>query len=127
MSLSLGSKLTSDQFKQAVDEAQLAFQAQFQRAFEITGRDHPEHLSLYGPGSAFDVRTRDLSASQVQFLIQRFGERGIRVKDFSLDAVLLAQIQAAIKRGVPDRAGTGKHLHIDRFRDRRDKYTVTPR
>ncbi len=127
LSLSLGSKLTSDQFKQAVDEAQLAFRAQFQRAFEITGRDHPEHLSLYGQGSAFDVRTRDLSASQVQFLIRAFGERGIRVKDFSLDAVLLAQIQAAIKRGVPDRAGTGKHLHIDRFRDRRDKYTVTPR
>ena len=124
---SLGSKLSPQLFALAVDEAQRAFTARFQRTFEITGRDHPEHLSLYGPGSAFDVRTRDLPAEQVQFLIGAFGDRGIRVKDFSVDAILLAQIQAAIKRGVPDRAGTGKHLHIDRFRDRRDKYTVTPR
>ena len=127
LSVALGSKLTPELFALAVDGAQLAYRARFQRTFEITGRDHPEHLSLYGPGSAFDVRTRDLPADQVQFLVQAFGQRGIRVKDFSLDAVLAAQIQAAIKRGVPDRAGTGKHLHIDRFRDRRDKYTVTPR
>ncbi len=124
---SLRSNLTPQLFALAVAEAQRAFQAQFQREFEVTGRDHPEHVSLYGPSSALDVRTRDLRPEQVTFLIGAFGDRGIRVKDFSLDAVLMAQIQAAIKRGVPDRAGTGKHLHIDRFRDRRDKYTVTPR
>jgi hypothetical protein len=49
---------------------------------------------------------------------------GIRVKDFSTDSVLQAQIQSAIKAGLADRAGTGVHLHVDRFADRHDRWTT---
>jgi hypothetical protein len=67
---------------------------------------------------------RNLTQVQITFLITGFGSQGIRVKDFSKDAILQRQIRAAIARGLADRAGTGLHLHIDRFRDRRDPYTV---
>ena len=46
------------------------------------------------------------------------------MKDFSQDSVLARQIQAAIRAGLADRAGTGVHLHIDRFANRRDAFTV---
>ena len=39
----------------------------------------------------------------------------MRVKDFSTDAVLQAQIRAAYDAGRGDRAGTALHLHVDRF------------
>ncbi len=125
LSRSLSSNLSADQFGTAVGSVQNAFQVQFRRAFAITGRDHPEHLSLYGAGGAMDVRVKDLTADQIRFLIDGFARTGIRVKDFSQDAILQAQIKAALARGWTDRAGTGLHLHIDRFRDRRDKWTVT--
>ncbi len=125
LSQTLSSNLTADQFRQAVDRVQTAFQAAHSRPFTITGQDHAEHVSLYGKGSALDIRVRDLSTEQVRFLIDAFGRSGIRVKDFSTDAILQAQIQAARARGWNDRAGTGLHLHIDRFRDRRDRWTVT--
>lgn len=127
LSQTLSSNLTADQFRQAVDRVQGAFEAAHSRQFTITGQDHAEHVSLYGKGSALDIRVRDLSTEQVRFLIDAFGRSGIRVKDFSTDAILQAQIQAARARGWNDRAGTGLHLHIDRFRDRRDRWTVTAR
>lgn len=125
LSKTLSSNLTAEQFRQAVDRVQDAFEVAHQRRFTITGQDHAEHVSLYGKGSALDIRVRDLSTEQVRFLIDGFGRAGIRVKDFSTDAILQAQIQAARARGWDDRAGTGLHLHIDRFRDRRDRWTVT--
>jgi hypothetical protein len=51
-------------------------------------------------------------------------EEGIRVKDFSDDAVLRAQIRSAHAAGLSARAGTGLHLHVDRFPNRRDRWTV---
>jgi hypothetical protein len=51
-------------------------------------------------------------------------EEGIRVKDFSDDAILQAQIRSARAAGLADRAGTGLHLHVDRFPNRRDRWTV---
>ncbi len=124
LSKSLTANLEPDRFLKAVDRVQTVFQSTFQQKFEITGRDHPEHLSLYGKESAMDVRVKDLRTAQVQFLIDSFGRSGIRVKDFSKDAVLQAQIKAAMARGLANRAGTGLHLHIDRFRDRNDRWTV---
>jgi hypothetical protein len=46
------------------------------------------------------------------------------VKDFSADSVLQRQINSAIKAGLADRAGTGLHLHVDRFANRRDAFTI---
>jgi hypothetical protein len=124
-SRSLPARLSVDQFRVAVDRVGMGFKRKYGRTIEITGADHPEHLSLYGPGGALDIRVKNLSREQVSFLIAGFGAVGIRVKDFSDDVVIQRQIQAAIAAGLADRAGTGLHLHIDRFRDRRDRYTVT--
>lgn len=120
-------RLTVEQFAAAVDRISDAFRRRFNRPVEVTGADHPEHLSLYGAGGAMDIRVKNLNPAQIGFLISGFGAVGVRVKDFSQDAVLQRQIKAAIAAGLADRAGTGLHLHIDRFRDRRDAYTVTPR
>ncbi|MGE0439497.1 MAG: FHA domain-containing protein [Gemmatimonadales bacterium] len=124
LSKTLGANLTSDQFQNAVATVGLAFKSAFNDTIVVTGRDHPEHVSLYGRGSAMDIRVRNLTRDQVTFLVASFLKVGVRVKDFSTDDVLQAQIAAARARGWNDRAGTGLHLHIDRFRDRRDAYTV---
>ena len=127
LSKNLPARLTTDQFRAGVERVTLGFQRRYQRSVEITGADHPEHLSLYGPGGALDIRVKTLTRDQIGFLIAGFGAVGIRVKDFSDDAVLQRQILAAVAAGLADRAGTGLHLHVDRFRDRRDRYTVPPR
>ena len=123
LSKSLRVQLSVQQFKAAVSQVRAEFRAQFARDLEVTGADHPEHLSLYGPGGALDIRVLNLSETQISFLIARFTTQGIRVKDFSKDAVLQQQIRAAIAAGLADRAGTGLHLHIDRFRDRHDRWS----
>ncbi|MEO8453044.1 MAG: FHA domain-containing protein [Gemmatimonadota bacterium] len=125
LSTALAARLQPDQFLTAVETVQTAFAAKFTRRFEITGADHAEHVALYGKSGARDIRVRDLKPDQIGFLIDSFSARGVRVKDFSKDAILQAQIQAALARGWKDRAGTGLHLHVDRFRDRRDAWTVT--
>jgi hypothetical protein len=127
LSLNLAARLTPEQFAAGVERVTGVFRRRWGRGVDITGADHPEHLSLYGPGGALDIRVRDLSRDQVDFLIRAFVAVGIRVKDFSRDVILQRQIQAAIAAGLADRAGTGLHLHIDRFRDRRDAFTVPSR
>ncbi len=124
LSKSLAARLTSDQFEATVTQTQATFKARFQREFVVTGRDHAEHLSLYGPHGAMDIRTKDLTPDQVGFLRDAFKTSGVRIKDFSLDKILQDQIAAALARGRKDLAGTGLHLHVDRFRDRRDKWTI---
>ncbi len=116
--------LSVEQFAAAFGQVVASFQARFGDGIDVTGRDHAEHLSLYGPGGALDLRTRTMSPAQLQFVIAEARSRGIRVKDFSQDSILQRQIQAATKAGLLDRAGTGLHLHVDRFADRRDKWTV---
>jgi hypothetical protein len=101
-----------------------AFRLRFNNSLVVTGADHAEHVSLYGRGGALDLRTRTLTADQVAFVIAACQSHGIRVKDFSRDSVLQAQIRAAQAAGLYDRAGTGNHLHIDRFPNRRDRWTV---
>lgn len=116
--------LSVEQFASAFAAVQAEVRGQFGKALTVTGSDHPEHLSLYGKGGALDIRSSTLSPPQVEFVVASARRNGIRVKDFSQDAILRAQIAAAIKAGVPDRAGTGLHLHLDRFANRRDRYTV---
>ncbi len=116
--------LSVAQFASALVSLRSEFQTRFARPLEITGEDHPEHVSLYGVKSAMDLRSRDLSAAQIQFVILAARANGIRVKNFSQDSVLQMQVRAAKAAGVADRAGTGLHLHLDRFADRRDRWTV---
>ena len=127
LSRNLPARLTMEQFRVAVDQVRLGFRRRYTRDVEITGADHPEHLSLYGPGGALDIRVRNLTRAQTGFLIAGFGAVGVRVKDFSDDVILQRQVRAAMAAGLAVRAGTGLHLHIDRFRDRRDRYTVPGR
>ena len=121
----LKAQLSAADFATRFGAMQTRFAAQFHRDVVVTGRDHPEHLSLYGKGGAIDMRVNDLSREQVQWIVANCRAAGIRVKDFSTDSVLQAQIQSAIKAGLADRAGTGVHLHVDRFADRRDRFTVS--
>ncbi len=120
----LASVLSVPDFGSAIDAVRAEFQARFKVPLDVTGRDHAEHLSLYGAGGAVDLRSRGLSPVQVQFVVESAQRIGVRVKDFSRDAILQAQIAAAINAGVADRASTGLHLHLDRFADRRDRWTV---
>ena len=121
----LKAQLSAADFAARFGAMQTRFASQFHREVVVTGRDHPEHLSLYGKGGAIDMRVNDLSREQVQWIVANCRAAGIRVKDFSTDSVLQAQIQSAIKAGLADRAGTGVHLHVDRFADRHDRFTVS--
>jgi len=116
--------LTPEQFAAAVEEGQQEFEARYRRRVIVTGRDHGEHMMLYGPGGALDLRVRDLSREQLVFFMDVLRRRGVRVKDFSDDRVLQAQIESARRRNRPDLMGTGLHLHIDRFANRWDRWTT---
>lgn len=118
------SRLTVAEFAQRLEHVRSDFAARFGRPLVVTGRDHAEHVALYGPGGAADFRVRDLPPDQVQFVVASLRGAGIRVKDFSTDAVLQAQVASARAAGLFDRASTGLHLHADRFVDRRDRWTV---
>ncbi|HEX2203001.1 MAG TPA: hypothetical protein VHG91_06875, partial [Longimicrobium sp.] len=116
--------ISAAEFAAGVKAVQAEFQARYGRTITVTGGDHAEHVSLYGRGGALDLRVRDLSREQIAFAVQAFRARGIRVKDFSDDDVLQRQIASAKAAGLLDRASTGLHLHIDRFANRRDRWTV---
>ena len=116
--------LSAEQFAAAFAEVSAGYEQRFGSGIEVTGRDHAEHLSLYGAGGALDLRSRTMTPEQVGFVVAECRSRGIRVKDFSKDSILQRQIAAATRAGLLDRAGTGLHLHIDRFANRRDRWTV---
>jgi hypothetical protein len=119
--------LSVDQFTTAFAAVAAGFEARFGSAIAVTGRDHAEHLALYGAGGALDIRSRTMTPDQIGFVVAECRSRGIRVKDFSQDSILQRQIAAATRAGLLDRAGTGLHLHIDRFANRRDHWTVSLR
>jgi hypothetical protein len=121
---SLRAALSTTEFAQRFESIRQMFATRFGTALTITGADHAEHVSLYGPGGALDIRTRGLTAEQIQFVVGQCRTSGIRVKDFSQDSVLARQVQSAIRAGLADRAGTAVHLHVDRFANRRDAFTV---
>jgi hypothetical protein len=117
--------LSVDQFAAAFAQVQSAFQSKFGEPIVVSGRDHAEHLTLYGSGGALDLRTKTMSPPEVQFVIAECRVRAIRVKDFSQDSILRRQVEAAVAAGLLDRAGTGLHLHIDRFAKQHDHWTVS--
>lgn len=117
-------RLSVPEFTARLEQVRSAFATRFGHPLVVTGRDHAEHVALYGAGGAADLRVRDLPQDQVQFVIASLRQAGIRVKDFSTDAVLQAQVASARAAGLADRASTGLHLHADRFVDRLDRWTV---
>lgn len=117
--------LSVEKFAAAFAQVESAYQARFREPIFVSGRDHAEHLSLYGAGGALDLRTKTMTPSEVQFIINECKSRAIRVKDFSQDSILRRQVEAAVAAGLLDRAGTGLHLHIDRFAKQRDHWTVS--
>jgi hypothetical protein len=121
---SLRAVLSASEFAQRYSDVDRLFQSRYSKQIVVTGTDHAEHVSLYGRGGAMDLRTRDLSADEVRFVVTELKTRGVRVKDFSTDSILQRQIRAAINAGLIDRASTGLHLHIDRFANRRDAFTL---
>ncbi len=124
LATSLSASMTVAQFRTLFESLATRFEQRFGRELVVTGRDHPEHVSLYGRGGAIDLRTQDLSAAEIDWVIQEAQARGIRVKDFSRLEVVREQVRRANAAGLQDRASTGVHLHLDRMVNRFDRYTV---
>ena len=128
------SPLTADQLKTASLSAEdfaakfglmaATFAATFGHQIVVSGRDHAEHVILYGRGGAMDLSIKEMNRGEVSWLIDKAHALHIRVKDFSQDSVLRRQVARAIKAGLLFEAGTGLHLHIDRFANKHDRWTT---
>lgn len=125
MDLLFRSDVSPSDFRERTEDVFQRFGERFGSAPVTTGRDHPEHVSLYGRGGALDLRVRDLSTDEIAWLTNALRAMGLRVKDFSTDQILADQIRRATAAGLVDRAGTGLHLHVDRFASRSDRYSTT--
>jgi hypothetical protein len=103
-------------FRSTFIELRSRFQEKYGRDLTITGADHAEHRRLYGSGSAYDIRVRDLTREQVKFIIATGSALGLRIKDFSTWESLAAHNARTLMLGRPlDTLATGVHLHIDRM------------
>ena len=116
--------LTADEFAAKFGLMAATFAGKFGHSIVVSGRDHAEHVILYGKGGAMDLSVKSMSREEVSWLIGQSHAFHIRVKDFSQDTVLRRQVVAAVKAGLLFEAGTGLHLHIDRFANKRDRWTT---
>ena len=119
--------LTSAVFQSRFGELRKRFQEKYQREITLTGADHAEHRRLYGSGSAYDIRVRDLTREQVGFIIATGGALGLRIKDFSTWESVSAHNARTRMLGRPlDTLATGIHLHIDRMVSPKQTLTAVP-
>jgi hypothetical protein len=120
--------LGSVTFRERFDELRSRFRIKYGRDIVLTGADHSEHRRLYGPGSAFDIRARDLTLEQVRFIISVGSGLGLRVKDFSSQDKVAAHNWRVYSLGRPlDTLATGVHLHIDgKVGQKKKEYSETP-
>jgi len=120
--------LTIQSFQQRFAALQASFREKFGREMIITGADHEEHRRLYGAGSAFDVRVKDLSPDQIKYIIDTGRALGLRVKDFSTWDKVQAHNARVFGLGLQsDTLATSVHLHIDRNPDAgRTRYVSDP-
>lgn len=116
--------LSVDRFAAQFGVMEVKFKATFGHDIVVSGRDHAEHVYLYGKGGALDLSIKNMNPTEVRFLINESHARQIRIKDFSQDSILRRQVANAIKAGMRFEAGTGLHVHIDRFANRRDRWTT---
>lgn len=108
--------LTIETFRVKLADLQSRFEKKFKREFFITGADHGEHNRLYGRGGAIDVRSRDLTYEQVQFIISTGRSLGLRVRDFTTWEKVESHNRRVYALGRPlDTLASGLHLHIDRM------------
>jgi hypothetical protein len=108
--------LTSADFQRRFNELRKNFRNKYGRDMTLTGADHGEHTRLYGRGSAYDIRVRDLNREQVSFIIDAGNKLGLRIKDFSTWGKVAAHNARSLSLGRPlDTFATGIHLHIDRM------------
>jgi hypothetical protein len=108
--------LTSAEFQRRFNELRKGFRSKYGRDITLTGADHGEHTRLYGRGSAFDIRVRDLNREQVVYIISTGNVLGLRIKDFSTWDKVAAHNARSLSLGRPlDTYATGVHLHIDRM------------
>src|SRR6185295_2564312 len=108
--------MVSGTFQQRFTELQKRFREKYERDITLTGADHAEHRRLYGLGSAYDIRVRDLTREQVRFIIATGNALDLRIKDFSTWESVAAHNARSLRLGRPsDTFATGIHLHIDRM------------
>jgi hypothetical protein len=108
--------LLPELFQKRFSELRKRFQEKYSREITLTGADHAEHRRLYGSGSAYDIRVRDLTRGQVAFIISTGRSLGLRIKDFSTWESVAAHNARTLMLGRPlDTLATGIHLHIDRM------------
>jgi hypothetical protein len=108
--------LTSADFQSRFNELRKSFRGMYGRDMTLTGADHGEHTRLYGRGSAYDIRVRDLNREQVNYIIATGNKLGLRIKDFSTWDKVAAHNARSFSLGRPlDTYATGIHLHIDRM------------
>lgn len=108
--------LTSADFQLRFNELRESFRGKYGRDMTLTGADHGEHTRLYGRGSAYDIRVRDLNREQVDYIISAGSKLGLRIKDFSTWDKVAAHNARSSSLGRPlDTYATGIHLHIDRM------------
>jgi len=111
-----GGPLDTGTFQSKFAELQRLFTDKYHREITLTGADHAEHRRLYGSGSAYDIRVRDLNREQVNFIIATGRSLGLRIKDFSTWESVAAHNARSRLLGRPlDTLATGVHLHIDRM------------
>jgi len=119
--------LTTAVFQSRFGELRKRFQEKYQREITLTGADHAEHRRLYGSGSAYDIRVRDLTREQVGFIIASGNALGLRIKDFSTWESVTAHNARTLMLGRRlDTLATGIHLHIDRMVSPKQTLTAVP-
>ncbi len=119
--------LTSAVFQTRFGELRKRFQEKYEREITLTGADHAEHRRLYGSGSAYDIRVRDLTREQVGFIIATGSALGLRIKDFSTWESVAAHNARTLMLGRPlDTLATGIHLHIDRMVSQKQTLAAVP-
>jgi hypothetical protein len=123
----LNGPLSPQVFQTRFAELRTKFRDKYGRDIILTGADHGEHRRLYGKGSAFDIRARDLNREQVQFIIKQGNGLGLRIKDFSTWEKVSAHNVRTMLLGRPlDTLATGLHLHIDRMAPYQKKMVSQP-
>ena len=120
--------LTAADFQRKFSELRKNFKEKYSRDITLTGADHGEHTRLYGRGSAYDIRVRDLTREQVKYIIATGSTLGLRIKDFSTwDRVAAHNARSSMLGRPLDTYATGVHLHIDRMGPpRKAKMVETP-